>query len=120
MDLCEGADSQRQVTTESGEKLAAELRESFDKPINPEPKLPKKAKKGQAVVDLGADIIYMETSAKEDKNIEGVSLPTSTNHNHSIPRIKYSQVFQDIVRRIKEKEKMAKQKDKKKSSCNLL
>ena len=117
MDLCEGAGSQRQVTTESGEKLAAELRDSFDKPINPEAKLPKKAKPGQAV-NLGADIAYMETSAKEDKNIEGVSLPMCTNCNNSFP-IKHSQVFQDIVRRIKEKEKMANQKPKK-SSCNLL
>ena len=94
MDLCEGAKSQRQVATESGEKLAVELCESFDKPINP---------------DLGADITYMETSAKEDKNIEGVSLPLCNNHNHAFPRIKHSQVFQDIVRRIKEKEKMAKE-----------
>ena len=62
------------MSTESGEKLAAELADSFDKrPLKPETKLPKKAKEGEQPANPGPDVTYMETSAKSNKNIEGVS-----------------------------------------------
>ena len=61
------------MSTESGEKLAAELADSFDKqPLKPETKLPKKAKQAEPV-NPGPDVAYLETSAKSNKNVEGVS-----------------------------------------------
>ena len=73
VDLCD--EGKREVSTESGEKLAAELGDSFDKqPLKPETKLPKKTKhQKQPQVNLVPDIAYIETSAKLNKNIEGVS-----------------------------------------------
>ena len=73
VDLCDD-EGKREVSTESGEKLAAEFADSFDKrPLKQETKLPKKAKQGQEPVNLGPDVAYIETSAKSNKNIEGVS-----------------------------------------------
>ena len=70
------------MSTESGDKLAAEFGDSFDRPLRPETKLPKKAKQqGESPVNLGPDITYTETSAKMNKNIEGVS-PSSIECHH--------------------------------------
>ena len=63
------------MSTESGDKLAAEFGDSFDRPLRPETRLPKKAKaRGEPpIFNPGPDIAYVETSAKLNKNIEGVS-----------------------------------------------
>ena len=54
--------------------MAAEFADSFDKrPLKPETKLPKKAKQGQQPANPGPDVTYIETSAKSNKNIDGVS-----------------------------------------------
>ena len=78
VDLCD--EGKREVSAESGEKLAAELGDSFDRPLRPETRLPKKAKaRGEPpVFNPGPDIAYVETSAKLNKNIEGVSQSESS------------------------------------------
>ena len=82
VDLCD--EGKREVSTESGEKLAAALGDSFDRPLRPETRLPKKAKaRGEppSPVNPGPDIAFVETSAKLNKNIEGVS------HSESIESV---------------------------------